>query len=422
MSTSVLAQLAEHYADRLALDWRRRSVLLRSPLADFPALRAWDERLEGAMDALRLLGPVARQHMTRCLDQPLHAGEVFALLSHALRNDLVELAEGTAAIACSVQKLQPALVAALDWTEPVPLWHHMVARLPLACRFDVAATRHGDAPGLLSSALAALRTAGPTPAPLAAGLRCLRHLGERTLAQAGLDHLDDHDERVRRQAAQAVLVLAPRAHRDRAVDVLLDLVRADGNQREPAARCLAVHQPGRLLPTLEDHHGRQGHEGARLHLKALGWSGDVAAVPRLIERLDSPAHARLAAASLRLLTGLCPVRDDWQGEPLHAASAASAVHADADSPDIPADDPDAGLPWPSRAAFAALWSGVRGRYGGTQTRLGGQPTTSDHLWTVLREGPLAWRPLAAAHLQRLSTGALFPTRQPARRQAALLNP
>lgn len=422
MTASVLAHLAEHYADRLALDWRRRGALLRSPLADFPALHAWDERLEGAMDALRLLGPAARQHMRRCLDQPLNAGEVFALLSHALRNDLADLAEGAVAIACSVPRLQPALVAALAWGEPAPLWHRIAARLPLALRFDVAASRHADAPGLLACALAALDAPGRGPASLAAAWRCLRQRGERgrapRLIEQAIHHLDDRDELLRRQAAHAVLVLAPGAYQALAVEALLDIVHSAGAQCEPAARCLAVYQPDRLLKLMGDP-GSSPPERTRLHLQAMGWAGDIAVVPRLIEHLDAPAHARLAAASLRLLTGLCPVRDDWQGEPLHAASAG---HADADSPDIPADDPDAGLPWPSRAAFAALWSSVRGRHGGPQSRLGGQPTSADHLWTVLRDGPLAWRPLAAAHLQRLRLGALFPVRQPARRQLALLTP
>jgi uncharacterized protein (TIGR02270 family) len=413
-------RLAEQYTDRLALNWRRRAKLLESPQADFATLSDWDARMDAAVEALGLLGPASQRHMARMLESPINAGEVFALLCHALRSGLDDLAEATAAVARTMPRLQPALVAALEWTDSGALWPQVASRLPLAAKFDLIATRP-DAPELLPPALEALQEEGLAADALASALRCLRRMGDTTRALAGLHYLEATDDRVRRQAAQAVLALAPAEHWAPAVDVLLSIVRGAGSEAQPAARSLALNQPQQVLPVLAELHSTQPGEWARAHVQALGWSGDVGLVPQLIEFLDSPALARLAAAAIHLLTGLDPVRDGWQGE----APAGPALGADADdSPAhpaaIPKADPDAGLPWPSRTAFAALWNTMRSRFTDTQLHLGGRPDTAEQLRAVLRQGPLPWRPLAAARLQRLTQGVLFPTRLPARLQTALL--
>lgn len=421
LAEGVYGRLAEHYTDRLALNWRRRGKLLESPNADFAALSDWDARMDVAMEALHLLGPVSQQHMARCLESPINAGEAFAVLCHALRSRFEGQAEATAAIATTMPRLLPALVAALEWSEPGPPWHRLVSRLPLAARFDVIAARHRDAPGLLPPALQALKEEGPASAALASALRCLRHMGDSSQALAGLHHLEAADERVRRQAAQALLALAPAELVERAVDALLSLVRGGGSEAPAAARCLALHQPRKVLPILAELRASHPGEWTRIHVQALGWSGAVGTVPELMECLDSPAHARVAAAAIHLITGLDPVRDGWQGEALAPdGSQCQAADPAAFSADLPTPDPDAGLPWPSRERFAALWQTAQARFTGVQPHLGGRPATADNLRDVLCQGPLPWRPLVAARLQRLTKADLFPTRLPARLQATLL--
>lgn len=422
-------RLAEQYTDRLALNWRRRAKLLESPNADFTALSEWDARMDAAIEALELLGPVSLRHMARMLESPINAGEAFAVLCHALRSGLDGLAEATAAIATTMPRLQPALIAALEWTDSAALWSKVAAGLPLAAKFDLIATRP-DAPDLLPPALDALQAEGLAPDALASALRCLRRMGDTTRALAGLHYLEATDEAVRRQAAHAVLTLAPEEHWAPAAEVLMALVRSAGGEAQPAARCLALNQPQQVLPLLAELHATRPVEWARTHVQALGWSGDVRVVSQLIEYLDSPALARLAAAAIHLLTGLDPVRDGWQGEApsgpgLESADQAdstinSAINLASNSAVIPKADPDAGLPWPSRVAFAALWNTVQARFTDAHPHLGGRSATEGHLRVVLRQGPLPWRPLAAARLQCLSHGALFPTRLPARLQTALL--
>ena len=428
-------RLAEQYTDRLALNWRRRAKLLESPNAAFAALSDWDGRMDAAIEALGLLGTASQRHMARVLEAPVNAGEAFAVLCHALHSGLGGLAEAAAAIARTLPRLQPALVAALEWTDSGPLWIKVAAGLPLAAKFDLIATRP-DAPDLLPPALDALYAEGMAPEALASALRCLRRMGDTSRALTGLHYLQAADDAVRRQAAQAVVALAPEEHWAPAVDVLLALVRSSRNEAQPAARSLALNQPQQVLPVLAELHATRPGEWARTHVQALGWSGDVSVVPQLIDCLDSPALARLAASAIHLLTGLDPVRDGWQGGAPAGPGVELADHNDStintainpvanpvlNPAAIPKADPDAGLPWPSRVAFTALWNTAQSRFTDAQPHLGGRPATEGYLRAVLRQGPLPWRPLAAARLQRLTHGPLFPTRLPARVQAALLTP
>lgn len=87
--------------------------------------------------------------------------------------------------------------------------------------------------------------------------------------------------------------------------------------------------------------------------------------------------------------------------------------------EIPDVDPDAHLPWPDAAGFAAWWHTNGPRFDDAQRYFAGRPITPEWLGEVLICGPLAWRPLAAEHLQRLTRGPLFPTRLSAPAQRAL---
>ena len=161
-------RLAEQYTDRLALNWRRRAKLLESPQADFATLSDWDARMDAAVEALDLLGPASQRHMARMLESPINAGDAFAVLCHALRSGIAGLAEATAAIARTMPRLQPALVAALEWTDSGALWPQVASRLPLAAKFDLIATRP-DASELLPPALEALQEEGLAADALACG-------------------------------------------------------------------------------------------------------------------------------------------------------------------------------------------------------------------------------------------------------------
>lgn len=422
LADGIAPRLADHYTDMVALNWRRRARLLQSPANSFADLVDWDDRIQAGLDALRLLGPAAQDHLQQCLLEPINAGEAFAVLALGLSVQHQELVETAAAIVRGLPgqtRLPAALVAALEWSPPHPLWLQTLQSLPIQPRLMVLATRHRNAPQLLASTFEALQADPDSPPEvLAAALRCLQYKGDARAVETGIYCLESGDACLRLASARALLAICP-AHEEAATAALLRLVREGGAQREAATRCLALHAPRQCLPLLaelqQDQAGEDLAPVLRLHLQAMGWAGQIQAVPRLIEHLDNPQQARIAAASITLLTGSDPVRDGWQGSALMASD--RSAHDSLTSTMVP-PDPDAVLPWPSREAFAAQWRQTRQRFTGVRPLMGGEPATSENLRALLREGPLAWRPLAAARLQRLTGEPLFPTSLPAQAQAA----
>lgn len=419
LACGVHERLADQYTDRLALNWRRRAYLMQSASADFAALMDWDERMDAALQALVLLGQVSVEHMRRRLDNPISAGEAFAMLCHALESGNDDLADATAAVAASLPALQPALVASLAWCTGSRSWQRQAERLSLAARFDLVATGHRAACAMLDAAIDALNNEGPASPAWASALRCLRHAGPARHAPIALVQLRHDDERVRLQAARAVLALLPADHCAAAVDTLLALAGGAGPQAASALLGLAPIQPGLTLAAsaaLRDHDPAQW---GRIHVQVAGSAGHVQVVPELIEWLDSPELSRVSAAAIGQITGLDVVRDDLQGQSLASVRPRAA---DALSAEVSEINPDAGLPWPSRTRFAQRWQAVKGRFNEGTPYLAGLPVTAAHLRTVLLKGPLPWRRAAAVRLQQLNRGALFPTRLPARDQCALLTP
>lgn len=413
----VYERLADQYADRLALNWRRRTQLLWSASADFGALMDWDERMDAALQALVLLGQVSDVHLRRRLDNAISAGEAFAMLCHAVESGNDELADATAAVAATLPSLQPALVGALAWCAGGTSWQRQVERLSPAARFDLVATGHRSASAMLDPALDALNNDDPASPAWASALRCLRHAGHARHASTALLKLRHDDERIRQQAARAVIALLPADQGAAAVDTLLTLARGAGPQAAVALLGLAPVQPSLALATSAALRDKDPALWGRTRVQVAGSAGQVRVVPELIELLDSPDLARVAAAAIRQITGLDAVRDDLQGPSL---ARARARDADALSAEIPEIDPDAGLAWPSRTRFAQRWLADKGRFKESTTYLGGEPVTAAHLRAVLVKGPLPWRRVAAARLQQLNRGALFPTQLPAREQSALL--
>ncbi len=182
-----------------------------------------------------------------------------------------------------------------------------------------------------------------------------------------------------------------------ALEVLAALVRdqaLNGTEAQSEASlalaCWPSAEPHSLLTTLAAQ-----PEQRRLYLQALGWCGDIRAVPILIDYLNQPHHARLAAASLSMLTGSLPARDGWQADPPEG----QALAVDSASDTIETSDPDAALPVPDAAQFARWWAQQRSRFIQPGLWLAGQPVNPSHLATILASGKLAWRAASARRMQ-----------------------
>ncbi|WP_228111826.1 hypothetical protein [Zoogloea sp. 1C4] len=408
-------KLADRHVDLLAFGWRRRADRLVNPALDFADLVAYDDRIRAALAALVYLGAPARQHLGGLLNEPMRSAELFALTYYALATQDGELLDATAALTAAIPDLMPARVAALQWAPVSLLLELAIDSLPLAKRIGLTGLRHRDCPGLDERTLAWLRTQAFDAESLCAVLQLVRDLGRADLAPAGLRYLDHAQPAVRLAAAQTLLTLGPLEHHGPACDALQTLAVGEQDTIATGAlRTLVLHAPARTGPLLVRLASRP--EFRRPYLQALGWQGQVDAVPELIFALEDRQHGGIAAAALELITGSDPGRDGWLG-----AKPARTGRPPEPGDQLPANPDDDALPWPDAPAFAAWWRARRGRFTADQRYFAGQPLTPSWLSTVLRSGLLPWRPLAAEHRQRLLRGPLFPTELPADVQRSLLH-
>lgn len=412
---STAEALADRYADLLAMGWRRRTNMLASSAVDFSDLAEFDDQLLAALESLLLLGKPATLRMQVSTPDPVRAGEMFAMTLYALASDNHEMLDACQALATAIPDLRGGMVDAFEWAPATPRVRASIEALPSSIRLPLVGVRHRDFPGVAQQALEQLQTIQePTAVEIADALQLVQGVGRHDLASVAQRYLDHASPDVRFAAAQTLLALAPADHTPSACDAfdqLLSDSAVDTGGFRTALRSLTLHAPDRAVRHLE----RLAQSGEiRLYLIALGWLGRISAVPVLMEHLAELQTARVAAASLSLITGADPVRDDWQG-PKMLLNGADEL-ADNEIPDV---DPDAHLPWPDAAAFAAWWHVHGPRFGNANGYFAGRPITPEWLGEVLIGGPLAWRPLAAEHLQRLTRGPRFPTRLSAPAQRAL---
>jgi uncharacterized protein (TIGR02270 family) len=405
--TSTRAELTDHYTELIALGWRRRAARLTDPTLEFADLLEFDGRLEAALRALLLLGRRASEYMRALVTGPLSSGDLFALTWYAAAAGEHSLLEACRDLAVALPDLQPAFTEACTWAPASPPLRACIDDLPLAMRLQVMAGRHGEFDGMAVNTVEELQMNEGAADSIRALCGLIRSSGRGDLLSLALSHLDDESEDVVLCVARTVLTVAPSMSRAHVLQRLGDLI----NSRVPAIRVGAVqtivlHQP-QWAPEVLRWLARKS-DAARLYLSALGWAGQVDAVPVLMEQLGTERHGRVAGASLALIVGSDPARDGWLGTRPAPGNAATEAVLDVADDSIPETDPDANLPWPDRVAFDAWWNARKGQFSNGIRYLAGRPVERDWLSVILMSGPLAWRPLAAEHRQCLAGGTLFP--------------
>lgn len=405
-----LVALADHHADRLALGWRQRNAALRDESLVMSDLAATDDRLQASADALHWLGAHARERLLGSAgNHERRAEALFVFLLWCLSNN------DTAWRMLQLNKDDPTASAVTDavaWAPPSIALQAFVTSQPQPWRARIYAARADD-DGQPQGAAAAAIMQSEDPASLHAGLDWLRCRGEplpRTTLTSLVSH---HDVQVRLAAARvAVVQTRPQEPLFRLAIEQLQTIATKGpeSQREEALRTLACHAPASLTPVRAQLEGTDS--GRRLSILALGWAGLPSAIPELIECLDSPEVARVAASSLAVITGSLPQRDGWAAE----KSVSEPLPAD----QLPPPDIDAHRIWPLRNEFERWWSTHRHNLPEAPRLFGGRTLDRKGIDAVLTAGPLPWRALAAEHRQALTGGPRFPCRRPAHLQRRLM--
>jgi uncharacterized protein (TIGR02270 family) len=421
LGTGLLAEnrndLATYYLDRLALAWRRRSKQITAYHHDFSDLLDWDRRIQAYLQALTLLEPQACAQGLERLKAPLLNEELFALILLALKTRNPHLTQAGISLVQGMPSFIAPYAEALAWVS----WRDCEVHLSCWPNRDeryqqlyLHALAHHD--GVLTERQLDC-VSDPSfaqPQVQLAALRCAVLRGEAFWASQAKHWIDAPDPRLRLAATEALMTLGIPKIQRATLPILRDLALDTNNQtvaRNAARKLLTIpcNEGQELIEALEIEPRRQ-----RLYLEALGWTGELAAIPRLHEYLDDPQNARLAAAVIGTLIGAHPVRDRWQAEAPPQTDPPRDASEKEDA--LPPPDPDAGLPWPDRARFSNWWRDHQDNWPNGFHYLGGRPRTGAGLYDVLRTGILAWRPQAAEYLQFTQPGRRFPWHAPAPRQ------
>jgi uncharacterized protein (TIGR02270 family) len=406
----VFEHIIEQHVDDAAFLWELRDRAADSPGYQRADLAELDERVEAHLDALRVAGDPAWELCWKRyrLDD---AGEQFAV---------AQLALGAAAwgrFAALLNRLGGAgrvprgLISALGWTPwevvadgVVAMWDG--ANPPeLVALGLAAAAAHGRDPGraldhaLRSPAIVLRRRA----------LRVAASLGRADLCDVASVSLGADDAEERFWAAWACALLGRRD----AWRPLWDAAATRGERLAGRARGLAICvAPARDAALLL---GELCARPERAHVIAAAVAGDGASLPWLLERLDDPSLARLAAWAIATITGVEIAGDLVGGAPEGFAGGPSD---DPDDDDV-AMDPDDDLAWPAVAALRARTAGYRERWPAGARFLSGHHRSDVLLRPLLERGSQLVRWCAALDLALLGPSAPFrETRFPAYRVEA----
>lgn len=340
------ADLLEQHVHEVAFLWPFRAAAATAPEHDRRSLADLDERIEAHLDALRLHGDAAAEALEAAL-APAEPGLFFALAVLAFESGDAGRIEPVLDGAAGSRPFRRAAVSALGW---LPL---DAAGGLLSALLDPAASPERQTLGVAGCSVHrrdpgfGLANFLYSPhAPLRErALRAAGELGRRDLLPQVRAALDDGEEACRFRAAWSCALLGDRepvsalwAHAER------------GGERAEEACCLAA----RLTPWAQaaahlDAMIAVGGECARAAVAGAGASGDVAAVPWLLERMAEPALARRAGESLGRITGL-----RIAGALAGGAPAGFSAGPTEDAADERVEmDPDQALPWPAGAAVSA---------------------------------------------------------------------
>lgn len=392
--TGILRQLAEE----AAFLWHLRGGIVHAPHFSLKDLERADARLEAQIDGLRVGGDASLE-ICRTALAGNSAEELFAPAVLAFEggdNDRIqEVLESVGEDRTRAR----AVISALGWLPCEQARPHIEQLLadeaPFHRYLGMAASaihRHDPGPHLKKA------VNDTFPLLIARGLRAYGELGRSSeLNDFRLqEHLTDHDDDIRFSAAWS----ASLAGIGIAVDVLKSFVSPPSRYAEKAlkvsVRCM---RPASVLAWQREL--AQSPATIRLATMGAGYLGDPVLVPWLIERMNTPALARVAGEAFTMITGA-----DIELEELAGARPEGFNAGPTDDPKDHnvAMDADDDLPWPDAGLIFAWWDKNIGRFQNGTRHLLGTPISPAHLREVLKTGLQRQRAAAALALALLNPG------------------
>jgi uncharacterized protein (TIGR02270 family) len=412
MGPPVIPAVLDRHAEEAAFLWLLRDRAVGLPQFNLRTLAELDQRVEAHLDGLRVAGDHGWRRAWQEFEDRPEPGEAFAAAVLAFESTDPGRIQPVLDAAGGSRDLARAVASAVGWLADAAA----VVAVPLLLAWD------GPSARLIGLAGCAVRRAPPVrvldkalrdpdPRLRCRAVKAVGELGDVARASAVRDHLKAAELEVRFAAAWALARLTA----DTApVGELQGIVVTESRYRQRAAdlavRRLDLAAALRWVRVLEQVPGCE-----RVAVQAAGALGDPVAIPSLIEKMATPALARVAGEALSLITGV-HVGDDKldRDAPPEGFEAGPTDDAADEGVDL---DPDDGLDWPDPEKVRKWWVANHGRFPKGVRHLCGQPIAADHLRDVLRIGYQRQRAAAALELAvRHPREPLFEVRAPGWRQ------
>ncbi|ECD9612227.1 hypothetical protein FNZ18_23120 [Salmonella enterica subsp. salamae] len=408
LSRTMRPLLAEQYSDMLAQDYRLRNVLLLSYHHTFNDLHRFDNRMLACLEGMVLLKGEASEYLRGQLDEILSVGDLFSVALFAASTEDEFLLSGCLGLVQAMPRLLPALLAVTDWMPASSTLWSLIMGHP-ACRAHIAVTGNRSSLPITFSEQEIVTLIEQNQC--VAHLLCFLHASGSSLFIPALNMvLSSERDNIKICGCRIVLHLSesPGEYIRATNENLHQFVRSkDKDVRVQAVKYLMIYSSDESSSVINELAKQEAD--TRLLIQAMGWSGLTEYVPLLMSYFDESDYARLSMLSVSSITGSLPEKDGWkkkvEDEPF--------VKTLSESAEIPVSLPEQGVCWPDVAKFQLWWQTKRSRFSSRVPYLGGLLSTQENLSTIVADGVLNLRPLAAMRMKMLPEFTALPAeRQP----------
>ncbi|MDJ0840169.1 MAG: TIGR02270 family protein [Acidobacteriota bacterium] len=411
MNVSIRNVIDQH-AEEAAFHWLVRANAIKAPHYTLADLTALDNHLDAHLDGLKIAGPAGWEACKEALNHN-EAGEVFTAGVLAFDSGDTARIQTVLEAGSASRELSRGLVSALGWL-PYRRVNGIIEQLYAAASPDLrrigiaACALHRHDPGqplrdALNDADVMLR---------ARALRTVGELGLKDLLPLVSTNLTSQNADCQFYAAWSAVFLGDTS----AISILRTVTEANGPYAEKACsmslRRMSVGEAHSWLHALTQKAGC-----LRLAVIGAGVIGDPVSIPWLISMMENPETARIAGASLSMITGVEIALEDLDGEWPEGFKAGPTE--DPLDEDVAMDESE-NLPWPDHKLMRGWWQTHHSKFEKGRRYLLGKPIDPPWLQQVLGNGFQRQREAAALESALRQPGPLFDVGAPGFRQQRML--
>ena len=413
MITTTIPVIIEQHAEDAAFNWLLRNYAVHEPHYSLQDLSKLDDRVEANIDGLRIAGDDGWKICKEALMWE-ESGEIFTTALMAFESSKDDRIEAVVAVVNKLPELSDGMVSALGWLpyEKCEVYANrfLSEESALLKRIGLAANAiHRKDPGK-----ALYDAFSSTDLKLKArALRAIGELGRKDLLSLLNQDLYQDDEDCRFYAAWSAAILGEKA----SIPILQEMAKTGSSYSEKACKMVFRMMNFSDAINWQSELSKQA-EYKRISIIGAGVIGDPVLIPGIIQMMEVPELARVAAESFTMITGVDIAYDDLETDGPEGFESGPTESPEEEDVEL---DQDEDLPWPDQELIHGWWEKNRRQFKNGIRYLLGKPVGSEWLHMVLINGLQRQREAAALELTMMQPGTpLFEVRAPGFRQKKLL--